>query len=82
MRVYACVCVYCTYEYINMQIHTNLYRIRIRSRIRIRIRDRIRNSLKSRIRIRDRIRKKSFRIHNTVYGSTALVSVRLCCADK
>ncbi len=64
--MYVCVC---TYAYINMQIHTNLYRIRIRirSRIRIRIRDRIRNSLKSRIRIRDRIRNKSFRIHNMVY---------------
>ncbi len=51
--MYVCVC---TYEYINMQIHTNSYRIRIRGRIRIR--DRIRNSLKSRIRIRDRIPKK------------------------
>jgi len=62
--MYVCVC---TYAYINMQIYTNAYRIRIRSRIRIR--DRIRNSLKSRIRIRDRIRKKSFRIHNTASKS-------------
>ncbi len=73
----------CTYAYINMQIHTNSYRIRIRSRIRIRIRDRIRNSLKSRIRIRDRIRKKSFRIHTagTTLKSTKVVETvsRKCC---
>ncbi len=66
--MYVCVC---TYAYVNMQIHTNSYRIRIRSKIRIRsrirIRDRIRNSLKSRI--RDRVRKKSFRIHNTAFWS-------------
>ncbi len=64
-----------------MQIHTNLYRIRIRSkiRIRIRIRDRIRNSLKSRIRIRDRIRNKSFRIHNTACALPKNESTLLLC---